>query len=738
MQRNFLVRTLFLVLVGAFAFATFSATWFAPPRALAASCAEDANNLLKNGTMAGGRTRPVGVVAKNWKPFVVGATVPVFENALNEGYDPNGSQYLWRDFDAWDAGIFQKVKTLTPGQTYHFWMVWGQSLHDIAGDNARSTLINRQIGVDATGGTNPNAPTVEWTVPYFGGSGFNRPEWHLVFTAPNSTATFFLRAQNGHTDGRNKVFFDTACLYPVNDAPTTTPWATQASTPTPTHTPIPNAIEDTDANILYSNVWQTVNASGASSNTYHTARGIKGSAVAARYTFNGTKITIYYIGNNNHGKAKVLIDGKKVGVIDQYTPEFSYALAQTFENLAPGAHTLKIKNAGAKNLNSSDSYITLDALQLENGERVRFGKNIAARVTPTPKPARAQQTPTRVPPRLIPFKNAKPAADPPSDPSVIWDPRLPDLNVSLETANVAPGTLYWKLIRADYHDPFQHGGDFGGDHNMYFVVTDENGNRITGQKVWQSWPDDSTYAFTDARGIGDIPMWANYFPSNGPGPYNGYVGGLPSDIVRGMGLPANNHVSFVLYFQKTVKSGDALPTHTPTATRTPTPTNIAASPTPTMTRTHTPTNIAASPTPTFTPTLTHPPTAIPNLLIDDTNQSIIYRGAWNVAQDGQAFNTTYHYGAGAKRRAVVAVYPFTGTKITIHYIADRYQGKMRLIVDGKRVALVDQYAEDAVYGLQYTITNLAPGPHKLKIKNAGAKNPAALDTFILLDALEVE
>lgn len=109
-----------------------------------------------------------------------------------------------------------------------------------------------------------------------------------------------------------------------------------------------------------------------------------------------------------------------------------------------------------------------------------------------------------------------------------------------------------------------------------------------------------------------------------------------------------------------------------------------------------------------------------------------------MAQDGAAYNNTYHYGAGAKRRAVVAIYKFTGTKITIHYIADMYQGKMRLVLDGKRVGMIDQYAPNAQYDLTYTLNNLAPGAHTLKMKNAGAKNPNALDTFILLDGLQVE
>lgn len=576
-----------------------------PARVSAGSCAEDPANLLRNGTMAPGTSGAYGVIANKWKAFVVGGTVPHFENAPNEGYDPNGSQYIWRDLGTWDAGIYQKVKGLAAGQTYEFWIVWGQALHDMAGDNARATLINRQIGIDPTGGTDPNSPNVIWSVPYYGGGGFNRPEWHLVFTATQANATFYLRARNGHADGRNKVFFDTACLYPARGEPTSTPWSPTAPPPTaaPSRTPVPGArIDDTSASITYSSGWSLGSDARAYNGTYHYARGVRGAAVNATYTFTGDRVTLWYIGYKNRGKARILIDGKAVGTVDQYTPAVTFNLSRTFANLGPGAHQLKIKNKGAKRAAATDSYIVLDALEVDNGTASTLYKNLGAVLTATPTPTRR---PTQ-PPHYIPFAFAAPAAPTPDDPSVIWDPRLPGLNVSLQPAAVSTGTLYWKLIRADYHDPFQHGGEFGGDHNMYFVATNASGTRVPNETVWQAWPDGSVSALTNSNGIADIPMWANYFPENGPGPYSGYMGSLPSDVVRGMGLPANNHVSFILYFQKTVKGGSA-PSQTPTRTAT-----LSPSFTPTPTRTPTGTAVKTdTPQPSYTFTATKPPTAKP-------------------------------------------------------------------------------------------------------------------------------
>jgi hypothetical protein len=382
----------------------------------------------------------------------------------------------------------------------------------------------------------------------------------------------------------------------------------------------------------------------------------------------------------------------------------------------------------------------LDAIEVPNSEASSAHKAVGLRVTNTPQ-ATPTPTHTRVPPRWLPIEFAAPAAPTPDDPSVIWDARLADLNVYLETAQVAPGALYWKLIRADYHDPFQHGGDFGGDHNMYYVVTDENGARVANQKVWQSWPDDKTFALTNSNGIGDIAMWANYWPQNGPGPYNGYVDGLPSDIVRGMGLPGNNHVSFVMYFQKTVKGANgATSTPTPTLTPTTTPTN-----TPTQTRTHTPTHTptvtqiapSASPTPTTTsvpPTPTLPP--LTNL-IDDTDAAIAYSAGWNTGTDARAFNATYHYARGIKGAPVKAGYNFSGTQITIRYIGYKNRGKAVIKIDGIKVGVIDQYTPGVIFNLSRTFEGLSPGPHNLKIINKGNKSGSATDSLIVLDALEV-
>src|SRR5581483_9834104 len=153
----------------------------------------------------------------NWVGFHVGAVNPHFQIASGEGCDPNGSQYIYDDHTAFDAGVYQTVTGLVPGKTYMYWFHWGPTLHDYDGGpvNQRVLTINRFLGVDLTGGTDPLASSVIWGGSYKGGKGYfdvtdpNAPQpWRLVFQATGSTATFFLRVQNPLTDGVSKVFFD--------------------------------------------------------------------------------------------------------------------------------------------------------------------------------------------------------------------------------------------------------------------------------------------------------------------------------------------------------------------------------------------------------------------------------------------------------------------------------------------------------------------------------------------------
>ncbi len=195
------------------------------PRAYALGnpCALDPANLITNGSMAA--ASPDNGVAANWNTFVL-AGAPIFEHVNNEQIDPNGSQYIWEDTYAFDAGIYQTVTGLTPGTYYHFWLGYALAAYDPGiGQNLRNNLIGRQVGVDLTGGTNPSAPSVAWGSVYWNGiAALNIPALSMTFAATTSNATFFLRVVNTNVNnGRSKVWFDSVCMEPLNPQPTPTP-----------------------------------------------------------------------------------------------------------------------------------------------------------------------------------------------------------------------------------------------------------------------------------------------------------------------------------------------------------------------------------------------------------------------------------------------------------------------------------------------------------------------------------
>lgn len=182
--------------------------------ALTNPCGTDPNNLITNGSMAAGGPDPG--VANYWHRFVLGGA-PTFAHVDNEQIDPNGSQYIWESAAAFDAGIYQTVTGLTPGQYYHFWWGYALAAYDSGtGSNQRGNWIGRQLGVDLTGGTNPLAASVIWGSVFWNGqAALNIPDLSRTFPAQTSQATFFLRAINTDTRYTNKVWIDSICMEPT-------------------------------------------------------------------------------------------------------------------------------------------------------------------------------------------------------------------------------------------------------------------------------------------------------------------------------------------------------------------------------------------------------------------------------------------------------------------------------------------------------------------------------------------
>ena len=84
-------------------------------------------------------------------------------------------------------------------------------------------------------------------------------------------------------------------------------------------------------------------------------------------------------------------------------------------------------------------------------------------------------------------------------------------------------------------------------------------------------------------------------------------------------------------------------------------------------------------------------------------------------------------------------FTFSGTAVTWVGQLSFNGGIARVLLDGVEVAQVDTFApvQEVFQAAMYSATGLAAGSHTLAIENTGQKNPAAQNTWIIVDAFDV-
>lgn len=177
-------------------------------------------------------------IASGWQPFYIAAgTYDASNNAkklhwmssvqfalsfggIDYHLEGNRAQNMWSSYQ-FDAGIYQQISGVTPGQGYGFDIpivtYWrGPGYPDSDGK------MVKQVGIDPTGGTDPTSSNVIWS-----STNANDKAWvymDVAATAQASTITVFARVQAPENDSFNHVdldmvYFDAAHVAPV---PTTT------------------------------------------------------------------------------------------------------------------------------------------------------------------------------------------------------------------------------------------------------------------------------------------------------------------------------------------------------------------------------------------------------------------------------------------------------------------------------------------------------------------------------------
>lgn len=136
------------------------------------------------------------------------------------------------------------------------------------------------------------------------------------------------------------------------------------------------------------------------------------------------------------------------------------------------------------------------------------------------------------------------------------------LPLSIRAATVANNQPYWRIHRAI---ALNH-QESGGNHNVYVRCSHDH-QRLVGVMVRMFWPTGDTSGVTEAKpleewGDWNAPIYGDWHPEHGAGPYNVEVAdGTPSEAFMGMGLPRNQHYSYIVEFERINSS---TPTDPPT------------------------------------------------------------------------------------------------------------------------------------------------------------------------------
>lgn len=171
---------------------------------------------------------PPRQIPNGWTPFILYGDLTYMQDADTFWGAP--SLRMWSNGGTFKAGIYTQVR-VTPGAGYRASVAW-------AAPNAPDQF-GRQLGLDPTGGTDPNAPTVIWGPTHWGpGRMLNYPEGPNIDTrarALGETMTVFFLVDHPTSTGDNVIFVDAISLFPDESAPVLEP--TPTPPPVPTDTP---------------------------------------------------------------------------------------------------------------------------------------------------------------------------------------------------------------------------------------------------------------------------------------------------------------------------------------------------------------------------------------------------------------------------------------------------------------------------------------------------------------------
>lgn len=171
---------------------------------------------------------PLGEIGEGWE-YYIETGQPALDHSTFERLHGSTAQRIWTDGVPFTASIYQQVAGVEPGSAYIAAVDWA------AISSSQEANIERKVGIDPLGGTDPASPNVIWSAAIW--------EWGHDFSAlrvsavaQTATITLFVRVHVPSSAGTDEAFVDLVHMEvdPRQPAATPTPLP-----PTPTPTPLP-------------------------------------------------------------------------------------------------------------------------------------------------------------------------------------------------------------------------------------------------------------------------------------------------------------------------------------------------------------------------------------------------------------------------------------------------------------------------------------------------------------------
>ncbi|MBI9044371.1 MAG: peptidoglycan DD-metalloendopeptidase family protein [Anaerolineaceae bacterium] len=560
------------------------------------------------------------------------------------------------------------------------------------------------------------------------------------------------------------------------------PTQTQTPTPTTTNTSQSNPgssieYDDSDSKFIYfadpyRGLWKTTTNENATNGNYHRSDDTDSYAT---FAFEGNRFTLIYNGYLTRGIAELYIDGELLAAVNQYVPttvgEMAWQQHWDSPDLGEGQHILKI-------LHKSGQNIDIDGLIIYQGE-------ISETATTQPsQTATASHTAT-----LIPENTSTLTATPTATPSPTTAPENSKTPTATQTQTKTPENIPGSSIEYDdNHSKFSY---FADPYQGLWKIT-LNENATNGN--YHRSDDIGSYAKITFEGSSFSLIYGGYLTR---GTAELYIDGkllatlnqyVPTDLGTmawqqrwdSPDLGEDSHTLKIIH--KTgrnididsliVHQGTPEETKTPTVTatvtqtKTTTQTNLPSdtpdvpasqtatatvTPTNTSTKTMTATKTAAgtlenTKTPTLTtipPTKTKTPAAFAAVEYDDSDSGFKYyadpnRGLWKVTLNENATNGVYHRSDDTDS---YATFSFTGSRFTLIYGGYLTRGTAELYLDGKLLAVVNQYVPTDLgtmaWQQHWDSPDIGEGQHSILILHKSGRN-IDIDGIIVYQGSPVE